>query len=462
MSRRVGAAYVCVLVLLLPGLALWAGAVHDAAAAPVQSTSGQSRSAMEAQREALFQRMLDNPADLDAAFAYAAISSKLGDFEGAITALERMLIFAPDLARVQLELGVLYYRLGAYATSRDYFQKAVSGDNVPDEVRASVARYLAEISSNEKRNKFSGSAFAGVKYQTNANAGPASSQININGITFTLNNESLKQGDGNAFFAASLHYDYDLQRQGDLLETDVLFYGAKFLSQGRLDAAVLEVTFGPSFNMQRFNIRNSQLGIYGIGNVVGLDDNLYFGSAGAGMRLVSRPGIGNVVRLKTELRRKWYHNSSARPTADYRDGNEFSGEMSFSTAVGSGVKLHGKARVVREDVRADWYDNWQMGGEAGVGVSIAPLIKDSKLFTSFWLFDVTGGYRHVRYDSPDAAILATEKQRNDEYFIRTSLTVPVGTALAVVPQLEYRRVKSNYDIYAYKNLSATLGLAMRF
>lgn len=469
MSRLVRAASVCVLLplLSLPISAPQTGWLSRAEAASGLPAGAQPRSvrltgqALQAHRDSLFQRMLGDPANLDIAFEYAAVSSKLGDFEGAITALERMLIFAPELPRVQLELGVLYYRLGSYATSKDYFAKAISGDNVPQQVRASVAKYMAQINSNQRRNKFSGSLFTGFKYQSNANASPGSSQININGATFTLDNESLKKADGNAFFAASLHYDYDLHRQGDLVEADVLFYGSKFLSLGRLNAAVLEVTLGPSFNMQRFNISNSQLGIYGIGNIVGLDDDIYFASAGAGARLVSRPGL-SIFRLKSEFRRKYYHNSSAKPVASNKNGHELSSELSVVTRVTPSASLHGKLRLVREDVRAGWYDNWQIGGEAGVTFSIPPLIKNSKLFSSLWKFDVTGGYRHVRYDRPDPAILASEKQRNDELFLRSGLTVPLGKAFALVPQLEYRRVRSNYDIYKYNNLSATLGVALRF
>ena len=61
----------------------------------------------QARREALFQAILQKPDDLDAAFEYAALSVQVGDIEAAISTLERMLIFAPGLPRLQLELGVL-------------------------------------------------------------------------------------------------------------------------------------------------------------------------------------------------------------------------------------------------------------------------------------------------------------------------------------------------------------------
>ena len=68
---------------------------------------------IEARRQALLRQMLQDPSNLDVAFEYASLSSQVGDYEAAISTLERMLIFAPNTPRLQLELGMLYYKLGA-------------------------------------------------------------------------------------------------------------------------------------------------------------------------------------------------------------------------------------------------------------------------------------------------------------------------------------------------------------
>ncbi len=136
------------------------------------STGAASVEQLEERRQALFEKMLAAPANLDVAFEYAAVSVRLGDYEAAITALERMLLFAPGLARVRLELGVLYYRLESYDVARAYLERAVSGEDVPGEVRERVEAYLSEIEKRQSRHGFSGGLFAGVRYQTNANAAP--------------------------------------------------------------------------------------------------------------------------------------------------------------------------------------------------------------------------------------------------------------------------------------------------
>ena len=60
-----------------------------------------------------------------------------------------MLLFNPNLARVQLELGALYFRMGSYELSRTYFDKALAG-NPPPEVKSRIETYLAEIYAAER------------------------------------------------------------------------------------------------------------------------------------------------------------------------------------------------------------------------------------------------------------------------------------------------------------------------
>src|SRR6266852_2533442 len=110
-----------------------------------QELSATERAQLQAQKEALFQKSLRDPANLDTAFAYADVSAKLGDNEAAVSALERMLLFNPDLPRVQLELATLYFRMGSFEIARTYFERAAAA-NPPEEVKERIATYLREVS----------------------------------------------------------------------------------------------------------------------------------------------------------------------------------------------------------------------------------------------------------------------------------------------------------------------------
>src|SRR3546814_10407746 len=84
-----------------------------------------SQDGNRARYDALFQTMLERPADLDVMFEFAALAARLGEHDAAISTLERMLIYNPELPRVRLELGALYMRVGADEMARVYLQDAL-------------------------------------------------------------------------------------------------------------------------------------------------------------------------------------------------------------------------------------------------------------------------------------------------------------------------------------------------
>ena len=98
---------------------------------------------LRAEADALFKHLLAKPNDLDAAFRFSEIETKLGDYEAAIGALERMLFYNPNLPRVQLELGLLYFKLHSYEMAKSYFNAALASPDTPQDVRDQVAKFLS-------------------------------------------------------------------------------------------------------------------------------------------------------------------------------------------------------------------------------------------------------------------------------------------------------------------------------
>src|SRR5205085_680616 len=186
--------------------------------ARAQLVSGQDRAPLLAEQDQLFQRMLREPGNLDVAFAYAAVSAKLGDNEAAVTALERMLLFNPNLPRVELELGALYFRMGSFELARDYFDKAIAA-NPPPDVRIQVNRYLDEIAAQQSASRLTGYVFFGAQYQSDANVAPGSPLIRSPIGDVLLSSEFVKRHDVNIFGSGGFFYTYDLGTQSrDTLE----------------------------------------------------------------------------------------------------------------------------------------------------------------------------------------------------------------------------------------------------
>src|SRR5262249_33452936 len=152
--RRGGAAALRWWSLTLGILLMVAAAV--AVPAPAQTTpAGVTKQDREREYDAAFQETLKQPANLDVLFRFAAIAAQTGDLEGAISALERMLLINADLPRVRLELGVLYYRLKSYEVARTYLEGTLKSAGLPDDVRTRAEEFLAQTNRNGQASQFS-------------------------------------------------------------------------------------------------------------------------------------------------------------------------------------------------------------------------------------------------------------------------------------------------------------------
>lgn len=411
-------------------------------------------------RATLFQRMLAAPDDLDTAFEYAALSTQLGDIEGAISTLERMLIFAPGLPRLQLELGLLYYRIRAFDNARLHLNGALQAPNVPPNVRVRVEQILANLEAAEKRDTFNAQVRFGLRYQTNANRAPDGSDISLNGRIFTLNDESLASEDWNAYAAGTANFSHDLESQGDTFDVDVIAYGSRQRNHDELNIAQAEVTAGFGLDMGRFDIDNAVLGIYGIASGLMLAEEFYSGAIGVGTRFVIQPNPVTNVLIKAEYRYRNFNKTENAQTADDRDGNEYRLEGRLSHVVSPNwlvtVGLQGQATTAQKDFLA------YRQGTATLGVthSFVPPVMDLE---KTWLATAAIGTTVRNYIDNDPIFSLTDKQSDRELFVRGSLTIPgPADGWSWLLESEYRDVASNYDIRVHDNLSASVSIVKRW
>jgi tetratricopeptide (TPR) repeat protein len=116
------------------------------AADPVKNASPE----LQRQYNAAFQDMLNKPGDLEVALNYAKVATKVGDLEGAVSTYEGMLIIDPKLSRVQLELGILYYRLKSYEVARSYLEMALQSPTLKADLRKPAEALLAKMPKQSK------------------------------------------------------------------------------------------------------------------------------------------------------------------------------------------------------------------------------------------------------------------------------------------------------------------------
>jgi hypothetical protein len=426
------------------------------------SSSVQRLSAdqLEARRHVILQQMMANPGDLDLAFQYAELSAQAGDYEGAISTLERMLIYAPNTPRLQLELGILYYKIGSYDVARSYFATVLANPNVPPSIASQVRVYIQQVAVEAEPPPFSGSWYTGIRWQSDANSAPANTTVTLNGIDFTLDDTAVAASDWSVLNIGTLHYSYDLKNQGDRIEFDVLGYNATYFDLTDINLTFVEATLGPSFNMKRWGMDKSRLFVYGIGDEVLLGDAQYFGAGGAGARVLSFAAERSILDVRVETRIREFNNTDIRPTSTLRDGAQTRIGGSYSYLIAPGLILIVEGYDQRENADAGFYANWEFGGSAGVAWTFANPIRAEARFP--WTLQAGAGGIRRKYDDPDPTINPNEREVDTTFWSRVALVLPVAETWAMIPQVEIRDQQSNYETSEFDDFSATLGLQKRF
>ena len=244
--------------ILCAALALSSGAAFAQTNLFDQLGAGVSQSDLRAEQARLFERLIDEPDNLDLMFTYAKLSIRLQDYEAAISTLERMLIYRQDLFRVRLELGVAYFRLGSYAAAELYFKQVLDDQRTPDQVRANIQPFLDEIEGRTQRHQFSALGTVGITHATNATQGPSSDQVlvNLSGTPQLFNLTSGQaEGDTGMRVILNLTHLYDLQQANDdFWRTDVNLFSLKYFDTSEGDISLIRMRTGPrlSLNEQQF------------------------------------------------------------------------------------------------------------------------------------------------------------------------------------------------------------------
>lgn len=411
-----------------------------------------------ARRKILFAKMMAHPANLDVAFEYAALSSQAGDLESAISTLERMLIFAPNVPRLQLELGVLYYRLGSYRLAQNYLTAALQAPRIPPEVRARVEPYLADIRSRTAVDRFNGTITFGTRYQSNANGGASSDIVNIGGIPFILSDAAIADSDVNGFMLGNFLYSHDLASQGDRFDAQLLTYGALYSDHREINTGLAELTFGPVISLDRFGFSKTDFGIYGILGGVVLHGDPYRWSGGIGARIAKAFSRDTRGELRVEYRYQDYRDSDLRPTASGRTGSNIDIIGTLRHQVTNRFAAYVGVEGERHDARRGYESYWSLGATIGGVYLLDPLIGNG---SRPWTADLSFGMLERSYDEADP--LMTAYDRHDvETFVQGILTIPLRETWSMQTAVSYRNVNSNYDIDKFDNVSVSLGVTKSF
>jgi hypothetical protein len=423
----------------------------------VDENDGRSPAELKRLYDEAFAAMLNDPGDLDKSFRYAGLAVRVGDLEGAVAALERMLLINANLPRVRLELGVLYYRLGSYEAARSYLLTALETPNMPAEVRERAEKFLAQIDKQKAPTRLSGTLLAGVRWQSNANAAPTGN-VRVGGFEAELDDNSTAAPDWNAFVAAQLVHLWDFGWQsGDHLDSRVNLYVARQFDRQDVNASVAVASVGPRFVLLPESIQGLSLRIAGAVDYVMLDDREEYWAAGAAASLDKR-WESSLLSLGFDFRRRQYHDSRDKPFNSLRDGDEWVGRISWEQAVNEWLGVSLSAGYARYDAKVDW----ESYREALVALGLTFQTIESPFVRQDVVLAVSLAHLRSNYDKVDVVVDPDVKRKDKDWRVALTLNVPVAEAWSVVLQGGYNRRDSSVPNYEYKNWFTMTGVAWRF
>ena len=431
------------------------------AMAAAQGVSANTPPEVQKAYDAAFQTMIADPGNLDKTFAYAQLAIQTGDLEGAIAALERMLFVNPDLPRVRLELGVLYFRLGSFAAAKNYFVSILDmKPPAPDEVRDKVAGFMKEIESRETRHHFSGSLFAGVKWQSNATTATGTGNVLVGGIPATLDSQFTSKKDDNAFAALSLKYSYDMSPgSSDTWDVNMTTYFSRQASQKQVDVGLVEITTGPVLNLLPGNDYEPVLRPYGIFTVVNVGGPRDYFAPGAGASFTFNPLP--VVQHETvvEFRDRRFRDSFKSPNKTDRNGIEAQYRNKLTWAMFDNFAVNAGVGMTVQNTDDEPSANTEYSYTLGASLSLpSPL----PFLGMPWSTIGSATRAFTKYDTPDPTISATKLRMDHDWRFSLTEAVPINDTYAMVTTLARTVRVSTLPNFEYTNDSFTVGLNMRF
>jgi hypothetical protein len=409
-----------------------------------------------------FRATYADPASVPAALNFAKVATVAGDLEGAISALERVLIFNPDLPDIDFELGRLYRALGAFDTARLYFQRADPTRLAPAD-RTERDAALAEIDGALARHKFSGAAALGLRYQTNANAGaveatrlaagPPGGPPPPAGTSFR------GRPDADAFAAVTALHSYDLGDQsGDSWDSRLSLYGTRQFHRHLLNVSTAEIDTGPRFRLGS-GATDPSWRPYVLANLFELGGTTYFVSNGGGVSGHAPLGPRWTADATIEMRSLKFYNSSLVSSATDKDAFQTVARAIVGYQPGPNDLVTVLVQVANYDARGvfETYQEIRLSSSYThrFDMEWAGLARP-------WAASVFGGPVERRYDHADPSIDPGHRRQDGEWDLGAALTI--GLADQVDFRLELQQVWANSNIllYQYRDTAVLGSIGLRF
>ncbi|AMN39692.1 tetratricopeptide-repeat containing protein [Rhodoplanes sp. Z2-YC6860] len=419
---------------------------------------GQAFPGSDRELDSLHERILRDPSNVALSVQYARLAKARGDYEAAIGAYERLLLYDPSLSQLKYELGALYFELESYAVARNYFETALGAANLPGDLRDSAKTYITEIDRRLAVDRFTAYLHAGIRYQSNASAGPSSDLIRFGGQSLSVDRAFAKQPDWNSYGLAVFNYAHDFNAN-DSFEASLGTYYARQFHLERVNLGAAELQAGPRFALPLEQLLGASIKFYGIANALTLGDRTYLTTLGGGVSMRTKPTPTTIIEQAFEYRHRKFYDSGDYPTASQQSGDLATYSLS------AGGLVYG---TVRWAIRTgfDWsqadFAFWSYRRpfiDLGMPMAfVVPWFGSNRT----WILTPYIGGSYAQYDAADPSIDPNTTRRDREWHVGATLDAELATNAGLRLNVNFARNDSNVANYAYRNFSVSLGPAVRF
>src|SRR5262249_40678320 len=135
-----------------------------------------------------------------------------------------------------------------------------------------------------KTSRFSGEAFVGWRYQSNANLGPATSNVLLFGQAANLNQQAIGAADWGVVSTLQVRHSYDFGRQDKAtLETQFTGYINRQFQISAANVSLVDLTSGPRFEVFSGTFEDMTVKPFAAVGAIWVNDTPYYASYGSGL-----------------------------------------------------------------------------------------------------------------------------------------------------------------------------------
>lgn len=421
-----------------------------------------------AEQERLAAHIQHNPTDYEATYRYVLLSTELRDYEAGIGALERILMFNPNLSRARKELGFLYARLGSYELSAQHLRKALAEGGLDAVQVAQVEAQLPDIEKRTQANRLYLRIHTGLRAQSNANFFPTNNLFQVGGVGVA--SAAARKSDINSFQLVQAAHDYDFQNgRGDQIETRLTGYATEQFRLPQYSIALFAGSIGPRIHVAPDLYPGLSIKPYLTGAVSMLGGTNYLNAGGGGVSFGAElnpdiwfePGV-EWRAISVNPPSGFFNILGASPyqtVSTLATGDVVTGYVSGSYRLTSDLRFESRVAYSRAFAGNPQQTSGQVDVQAMLRLEIDPPFE---IIPRRWTVAPYGRFTHLAFDAANLLINPFTARRDNVWIGGLLVDLPVSASFGFAGNVEFARNDSNIQNFKTQNLSVSFGPTAKF